>query len=57
MLLGKEVGLESGFRGGLGSLVFGEIKGSAVITAGREPQLLWRLSHPKQARPLGPQAC
>lgn len=57
MLLGKEVGLESGFRGGLGSLVFGVIQGSAVITAGREPQSLWRLSHPRQARPLGPWAC
>lgn len=57
MLLGKEVGLESGFRGSLGSLVFGVIQGSAVITAGREPQSLWRLSHPRQARPLGPWAC
>ena len=57
MLLGKEVGLESGFQGGLGSLVFGVIQGSAVIMAGREPQSLWRLSQPRQARPLGTRAC
>lgn len=57
MLLGKEEGLESGFQGGLGPSVFGVIKGSAVITAGREPQSLWRLSHLRQTRPPGPRTC
>lgn len=57
MLLGKEVGLELEFQDSLGSSVFGVIKGSAVITAGREPQSFWRLSHPRQTRPLGPRAC
>lgn len=57
MLLGKEVGLELGFQDSLGSSVFGVIKGSAVITAGGEPQSFWRLSHPRQTRPLGPRAC